>query len=238
MNLVELSVGLMLGLVSSLHCVQMCGPLVISFSLPMGERRRVEQIIAHLAYQGGRIVTYTILGGVAGLAGHSLRILGDLAGFQNLVSLLSGGLMVIAGLVMVDLIPLDRLTRLAPESYATRLFRTLGRRISATDPGSKFVLGVMLGLMPCGLIYAALIKAISTGGVFAGALTMTAFGFGTAGSLLLLGLFSSTVMCRPGRQRWSPRVTALSVMLVGALLIYRGLANQLSAIGGPFCHTD
>ena len=247
MNLTELTVMFGLGLVSSLHCVQMCGPLVIGFSLPLGDRGRAEQLLAHGAYQTGRIITYSTLGGLAGLAGQSLRLVGDLAGIENLVTIISGGLMVLAGLLMLELVPSSRLNRFDLVRHMSHLLRPLGRRISSPDAGSKFLLGLFLGLLPCGLIYAALIRAISTGGVVAGALTMAAFGMGTAGSLLLLGIGSSTLLgrwasgARWGKQSWSPRVTGVSVLLLGAFLLYRGLIPHLPGAvgtGAPGCHTQ
>ncbi|MFM8395653.1 MAG: sulfite exporter TauE/SafE family protein [Acidobacteriota bacterium] len=241
MNLAELTVMFGLGLVSSLHCVQMCGPLVISFSLPLANRGSAEQFLAHLAYHSGRIITYAILGGLAGLAGQSLRLVGDLAGIENLVTITSGGMMLIAGLLMLELIPSQMLARFDLVRHSTRLLKPLGRRISSPDPRRKFLLGMLLGLLPCGLIYAALIKAISTVGIVSGALTMAAFGMGTVGSLLLLGLFSSTVLAKLGRGSWSPRLTAVSVMLLGVFLLYRGLTPHLPGSGGagaPGCHAE
>lgn len=237
MNWGELSIIFGLGLVSSLHCVQMCGPLVLSYSLPLSHLRPKRQLFAHLSYNVGRLITYTTLGAVAGLTGHSLGFVGHLAGIENTAALIAGGLMVIAGLLMLDLLPLSALQRFDPIRYLSRLFRPLGSRLSSPTISSKFTLGLMLGFLPCGLIYAALLKAMATGSIGAGALTMAAFGLGTAGSLLAIGLFSTALTLRMGR--WGSRLAAVSVTLLGAVLVWRGLLPLLAAQAtqaAPQCH--
>lgn len=247
MNLPELTVIFGFGLLSSLHCVQMCGPLVISYSLALGERRVREQWLAHVAYHAGRILTYSLLGSLAGLTGQTLRMLGDLAGIENTVAVVTGVLMLVAGLFMLDLFPRAALERFDPLRRTSRILQPLGRRISSPAPGSKFGLGLMLGFLPCGLIYAALIRAMSTGETSGGAMTMAAFGLGTATSLLGLGIFSTTFsrligqwLGRLNAGGWGTRLTALSVLLLGALLLYRGMAPMMrvNTPGAPACHQE
>lgn len=243
MKLSELTIIFGFGLLSSLHCLQMCGPLVVSYSLALGNRRAGGPWLAHLGYHGGRILTYTMLGGIAGLTGQTLRLVGDLAGVENVVAMVTGGLMLVAGLLMLDLIPHRMLERFDLLRLSSRLLQPLGRRIASPSAASKFGLGLMMGFLPCGLIYAALIKAMSTGEVLDGAATMAAFGLGTATSLLGLGLFSSTFSRRLSRFNagaWGTRVTAISVMLLGAVLLYRGAAPLLwiNQPGDPGCHTE
>ena len=92
----------------------------------------------------------------------------------------------------------------------------------------KFALGLTLGFLPCGLVYAALLKAVESAAPAAGALTMLAFGTGTAVALLSMGFVSSFAGLRLGP--WSNRLAAISVMLFGAILLWRGLA------AAPVCH--
>lgn len=226
-NIWELYVIFALGLVSSLHCVSMCGPIVLSYSLPLGSKKISSQILAHLAYNFGRILTYSLLGALAGLLGGSVGFIGELAGFQNVAAIFAGVLMVVAGILMLDLIPNKRLQRFNPLLYTSRFLRPLGSRFSSSSVGSKFTLGLILGFLPCGLIYAALLKAISTGTVFAGALTMTAFGLGTAGSLLAIGIFSSALSLK--FSRWGSRVAAVSVLLLGIFMVSRGIMPMAAA---------
>jgi sulfite exporter TauE/SafE len=106
----------------------------------------------------------------------------------------------------------------------TARFRGLiGRRLLA--PNGKFTLGLALGFLPCGLVYAALLKAVDSGNALSGAGTMLAFGSGTAVALFSVGAASSFVRL----PRWSNRLVAVFMMLAGALLVWRGLT-------APVCH--
>lgn len=242
MNAWEFYLIFALGLVSSLHCVSMCGPLVVSYSLPLGSRRLVDQILAHLSYNAGRILTYAAMGALAGILGSTVGFVGSLAGIENLTAIIAGVLMVAAGIIMLDLFPGSKLQRYNPLRFASALLRPLGSRISSPTVRSKFTLGLFLGFMPCGLIYAALLKSLSTGTWFAGMLTMTAFGLGTAASLLGIGIFSSAIGLK--LSRWGNRLAAVSVLVLGLFLVARGampmMAAGNAAHGGdddvPACH--
>lgn len=238
MTAVELSIIFGFGLLSSLHCVQMCGPIVLSYSLALQDRSGLKLLPAHLAYNAGRIITYTVLGAIAGLAGQSLGLAGQLAGIENLAAIIAGILMLLAGLFMLDLIPFERLRRIDLLRITSGFLKPLGNRISSPSPHSKFILGLMLGFLPCGLIYAALIKAMATGTAFAGAITMTSFGLGTSGALLMIGLFSGFISRR--LSQWGSRLAAVSVVLLGLLLIIRGIMPlMMMTVTGetaPTCH--
>jgi sulfite exporter TauE/SafE len=198
------------GLVGSLHCLQMCGPIVLAYSLPLDRRRAMR---AHLEYNGGRILTYTVLGAAAGAAGHLLTVL---SGYASAARVTSGVGMIVAAVVW-----------LAPTGAKplVKIQKTVGRQLAA--PGGKFRLGMALGFLPCGLIYAALWKAVDAGTALEGGLTMLAFGLGTAVALFSFGVASSFAPIRLGR--WSTRVAAACVMATGALLVWRGLTV-------PVCH--
>lgn len=223
MTPLDFGVMFMLGLVSSLHCAQMCGPIVLSYSVALESLTVGHQALVplrnHIAYNAGRILTYSALGAVAGFAGHTMGLLGRLAGFSHALAITSGGLMIVAGIVMLGVIPAHTLS--------SRFFRIpdqtlkrVAKLISAPDSLNRFLLGLSLGLLPCGLIYAALIKAMSSGSVFAGAVTMFAFGSGTAGALLAVGIFSSTL--RMNVRQWGSRLAALGVTAMGVILVWRG----------------
>lgn len=238
MGLWEYYVIFALGLFSSLHCVSMCGPLVLSYSLPLGSKRFGEQIVAHLLYNAGRILTYALLGAIAGLAGGTVGFIGQLAGIENVAAIVAGVLMVIAGILMLDLIPSKRLQKFNPLLYTSRFLRPLSKLFSSTAVGSKFPLGIVLGFLPCGLIYAALLKSLSTGTVFAGAMTMTAFGLGTAASLLGIGIFSAAFNVK--LSRWGSKLAAASVLLLGLFMVSRGVMPMMKAPAAneevPACH--
>ena len=238
----EVWVVFTLGLVSSLHCVQMCGPSVLSYSVALGPAQSTKAgssrplIFGHLAYNAGRILTYAALGAAAGLAGQTVGWVGQLAGVSSALAIVGGVLMLMAGLVMFGVFP-------AMSSLGGRLFRItsgflhpLSSLISSPSVGRRFLLGLALGFLPCGLIYAALLRALATGSALWGAATMAAFGAGTAGALLAVGIFSSAL--RTGLNRWGTQLAASSVMAMGALLIVRGTMPGIlaGAHAAHVCH--
>jgi uncharacterized protein len=202
-TLVDFGFALTLGLISGLHCLQMCGPI----ALVVGPGRPL------VLYNAGRILTYAMLGAVAGSAGHALMLLGSTA------TVISGGAMIVAGIVlMVGLVPSKGLITIRPHG---RFSRVTGGLLRAGR--NKFLLGLALGFLPCGLVYAALVKAMDSAGAVPGALTMLAFGAGTSVSLSAVGYGAG--FCG----RWMARLAPISVMLAGLVMVWRGLT-------GPHCH--
>ena len=240
MSGLEFGVMLSLGLVSSLHCVQMCGPLVLAYSVALKQSAsslipasRYRQLASHLAYNAGRILTYSALGAAAGLAGGTMGFVGRLAGLSGVAATVAGGLMILAGLVMLNIIPASVLLGANTLHIASRMLRPLGSLVSSPGIANRFALGLSLGFLPCGLVYAALLKSVATASALQGAFSMFAFGLGTAGSLLLLGIFSSVLS--PKLNRWGSKLAAVSVMLLGCLLLWRGSIPGL-VMAGAHCH--
>jgi len=230
MTLLEFSLVFALGLAASLHCLQMCGPIVLSYSVSMarcGAFRR-EMVLAHLCYNGGRVVTYAALGALAGAAGSGIGMLGKMAGLATAARLISGAAMIVTGILMLRVLPRKVLVQVERRGVVALFSRSIGRLLVSSRPLGKFGLGLMLGFLPCGLIYGALLKAVETARPLAGALTMVAFGLGTAVALLGMGLVSSIAGLRMGG--WGNRVAAASVLAAGAILVWRGLT------AGPVCH--
>jgi uncharacterized protein len=213
MTPLELGAIFSFGLVSGLHCLQMCGPIAVVIGGPR----------AQLSYNAGRILTYMALGALAGAAGGGFGILGRMAGLATGARIVSGAAMIVAGILMNGLLPSNGLVQLERRGITARFSRAIGKML--IGPGTKFRLGLMLGFLPCGLLYAALLKAMESGGILSGALTMLAFGLGTAGALLTIGMASDFI--KP--VRWSTRLAAVAIMISGAVLLWRGLA-------APHCH--
>ncbi len=219
MTALDISIPFGLGLISSLHCAQMCGPIVLSYS--MGGRGTT---LGHVCYNGGRIATYGMLGAFAGALGDTLV---RIAGIQQTAAIVSGILMVLAGVLMSGVIPAKRLVQIGVPS---RLSRIAGKLILNPKATHKLALGLVMGFLPCGLLYAALLKAASTGSTLTGAVSMIAFGTGTAGTLLAIGMFSSAAGARLGR--WSSPLASASVVLMGAVLVWRGIVTEVSCHAG------
>jgi len=209
----EFSIVFALGLAGSLHCLGMCGPIVLSYSVGL----RGPKLAAHAAYNTGRILTYMALGALAGTAGQGIGLLGQFAGLASGARIFAGAAMIVAGVLS--------LTSLR---WGGRFRLPVAPLLTSSTMSSKFLLGLCMGFLPCGLIYAALLKALESGTAIAGALTMLAFGLGTAGALFGVGLVSSFAGARFGR--WSNRIAAVSVMVFGVILLWRGLSDK------PVCH--
>jgi len=235
-NPLEFGVMFGLGLVGSLHCVQMCGPIVLSYSVAIesskgssGTRHFSSLLKNHLVYNAGRILTYCALGAGAGLAGESLGRLGTLEGYSHVLAMVSGVLMLLVGFSMLGVIPVaagrSNLFRIP-----SALLRRIARLIAAPASSNRFFLGLALGFLPCGLVYAALFKAMSAGTAIAGAVTMLAFGLGTASALLALGIFSSALRIR--LNRWGSQLAAVGVTLMGAVLMWRGMMPGMLVMEG------
>jgi sulfite exporter TauE/SafE len=230
MTPLEFSLVFALGLAASLHCVQMCGPIVISYSVSLaryGVFKR-EMMLAHLCYNGGRIVTYATLGALAGAAGSGIGMLGTLAGLAQAARLLSGAAMIVTGILLLRVLPRKVLVQVERRGVTALFSRSIGRLLVSSRALGKFGLGLLLGFLPCGLVYGALLKAVETARPLAGALTMVAFGMGTAMALLGVGLASSVAGLRMGG--WGNRVAGASILMAGAILVWRGWT------AGPVCH--
>ncbi len=203
----------LLGLGGSLHCVGMCGPLVVALPLKREERMVVawQSAIYHL----GRVMTYALMGLLFGLLGWGVVLLG----YQKALSIGLGVILLLSVLLSVS--PENRLMRTAWYRTAMeRLKKTIGRAFTIKGPGGAFVLGMLNGLLPCGLVYVALAGAVSSGDHWSGALFMTLFGLGTTPLLLAMMVAGRWSVKWRGRLQ---RLVPVTLVVFGLILIYRGV---------------
>ena len=176
-----------LGLASSLHCSQMCGPLVIAAGATGGGAA------GHFAYNAGRIATYCLLGMAAGAAGSGAALLAALPGLERWVALASGVLLVLAGVWMLGLIPQRRLVQIE-ESGATPPAIALDRAlVDETGHFQRFRLGSGAGASALRTGLGRVGEGRLGGSALDGGATMVGFGAGTAGALLSIGLFAAGI---------------------------------------------
>lgn len=210
----DLITAFTIGLVGSLHCLGMCGPIAIA--IPLHKTNWLMKVTGGLLYNSGRIITYGILGGIFGLLGRGIQ----LAGLQQWASIGLGILMILSVLFPVvfrEKIKLDRIFT----GYAGRLigrFRTL---FSKRTLGNLLFIGLLNGLLPCGLVYMAIAGAINTNDVVAGIAFMMVFGIGTTPALLLLSL-AGNVVTSTFRKK-AARVIPVFIVILGILFILRGM---------------
>ncbi len=189
----DLAVPLFVGLAGSLHCLGMCGPLVLAYSMNLntpatGLRRSWrEGVLHHVAFHAGRIFTYSLLGALGALLFHLAGAAPLLRRFSSGMTLLAGIVMVLLALVMLRLLPVPRWSELSPGAGHGLLFRLVRSR-SVT---SKYLLGFAVGFLPCMLPWAMLVKAASSQQPLTGFVTMLLFGLGTVPVLFFTGLSAS-----------------------------------------------
>lgn len=215
-------------LAGSLHCAGMCGGFV-AFYAP-GDRRHTR---AHLAYNGGRLMTYVVLGVVFGGVGAAVNLAGSLAGVRRIAAPAAGSLMVLWGTLALWQAIDARGPRLAAPRWLTRwtggLLARLGRRPPLTR---ALLLGLLSTLLPCGWLYGFATLAAGTGNPGRGAAVMAAFWAGTVPMMLGLGV-SLQALSVPLRRRL-PAITALAMIAVG--MFWLAGRTGLAALPGHAGH--
>jgi sulfite exporter TauE/SafE len=201
----------LLGFVGSAHCAGMCGPLALA--LPRGGGSRGIFLAGRVLYNLGRIVTYAGMGAVFGILGQGVA----LAGLQRWVSLALGAVILLGVFVsprFANTIPMTR--------AVSWLKAALGKLLQRRALSSLFGIGLLNGLLPCGLVYVACAVATATGNVFTGVQYMIAFGLGTLPLMLAISLVGTKLQfaLRFKVQRLIP----VSLVIVGLLLLLRGMA--------------
>ncbi|MHB9150754.1 MAG: sulfite exporter TauE/SafE family protein [Thermoleophilia bacterium] len=187
------------------HCLGMCGPFVAAASISggvSGSRSPRAAALFQAGYHVGRLLTYSALGallGVLGAAGTLERLVGPawVVPGQRYLGLAAGVLMVLVGLAMLGVPKLDRVMRTAETGISGRSWfvRTYAR-LQAGGWKSSVLLGMLLGLLPCGFLLGVEAWALVSGSAAAGAMTMLAFGLGTVPALAGFGLASGLLSTR------------------------------------------
>ena len=222
--------ALLVGLFGGVHCVGMCGGIVgaLGMSLPRaGRRTPLVQLPYLLAYNLGRILSYTLAGALMGGAGAWLMAGTGLRQAQGVLQLLAGVFMLLLGLYLAGWWSgLAHIERLGSRFW--RHLEPLGQRLLPVRslPGA-LGLGLVWGWLPCGLVYSVLIWSLSAGGAAEGALLMLGFGLGTLPTLMLMGLVAARLAAWV-RRPWSRRVAGTLVLAFGVhtlLLAVRGLSG-------------
>ncbi|MGL5059330.1 MAG: sulfite exporter TauE/SafE family protein, partial [Microcoleus sp.] len=172
------------------HCAGMCGPLTVAFSLSSNRKNKLTAFRFHLLLNLGRIAAYTLVGAAIGGLGSVLiaggQIAGTGSGLRRTIALLTGALLMWFGIVQIKPKLLPKLPLLHPISH-DRIAREMNKMAAQTNWWMPIFLGLLWGLIPCGFLYAAQIKAAETGNLIWGAATMLAFGSGTLPTMLGVG---------------------------------------------------
>lgn len=223
MNLETIGAAFLVGLLGGTHCVGMCGGIVGALSAGLSADVRSARgrfFFTQLAYNGGRISSYVLAGIVFGFIGKQLVTVEVLQGMP-IGRILGGVVMILLGIYLTgwwhSLLFLER-----AGAHVWKYIEPLGRRfIPVRNVPQAYVLGLVWGWLPCGMVYTVLALALSTGSVADGALVMLAFGLGTLPTLMTMGL-ALTAMGRLARRPWVRIAAGILVILMGLALL---LAN-------------
>ena len=213
--------ALIFGLISSFHCIGMCGP--IAMMLPVDHKNPTKKALQILTYQLGRLTAYSTLGLLFGLMGRGLF----LAGMQQRMSIAVGVMM-----IAIVLIP-ERI--FAKYNFSKPVYKliskvktSLGSQFKRKTPDALFTIGLLNGFLPCGLVYAALFGAIAMQNVGLGVTYMFLYGLGTI-PLMSAVVYVSNFITVPFRNKLQ-KVIPIVTVIIGTLFILRGMGLGIAYV--------
>ncbi|QOG01682.1 sulfite exporter TauE/SafE family protein [Flavobacterium sp. MDT1-60] len=203
-----------LGLISSLHCIGMCGP--IAMMLPVDHQNEAKKVTQIVTYHLGRLIAYATIGLIFGLLGRGFF----LAGLQQNMSIFIG-----VAMIMTVLIPEKVFSRY---NFSKPVFKiiskiksNLGNQFKNGSYKSLFTIGLLNGFLPCGMVYVALFGAIAMQSAAFGVLYMLLFGLGTM-PLMTIVVYIHSLIKLPFRNKIQ-KVIPYVAIIIGVLFILRGL---------------
>lgn len=202
------------GLVSSLHCIGMCGP--IAMMLPVDHNNPAKKVIQIMLYHSGRLMAYMTLGLVFGILGKGLY----LAGLQQQMSIIAGILMIVVVLVPEKILARYNFSKPVYRIIA-KVKSSLGNQFKKKSYKALFTIGLLNGFLPCGLVYAALFGAIAMQSETLGIFYMLLYGLGTI-PMMSTVVYVSNWVSQPIRNKIGKIIPYVAVC-IGMLFILRGL---------------
>ncbi len=209
------------------HCIGMCGGFVVAYSTAKidPDRTKFFQSSAHLLYSSGRVVSYMLIGAVFGYLGSAIKFS---LGAKGVLFIVIGLLMVIIAFSLSGKVRF--LTVIEHSMVQTPLFKKLFQAvIKSKSLPSFFFMGLLNGMIPCGLVYFFATAAIASGSAFMGAVVMAVFGLATVPALFILGMVSTMV----SQMTWRKHVLSAASVLIALYGLYTGYKGYLM-----LCHPD
>lgn len=206
--------ALSLGLIGSFHCIGMCGPIAIA--LPLKTNNWFSRIFGGVLYNIGRAITYGLMGAFFGLVGKGFK----LGGLQQWVSIIMGIIMILSVVFPVLFKNQSKL-----DGFVTNMVgglkKAFSKMFAIRTYYSLFIIGILNGFLPCGLVYMAIAGAIASGEVLNGTIYMIIFGLGTLPIMLSLSLISNIISVNFRNK--IKRIIPIFIIIIGILFILRGL---------------
>ena len=206
------------GLISSFHCVGMCGP--IAMMLPVDRNNEAKKVTQIITYHIGKLTAYGILGLIFGLLGRSFY----LAGMQQQLSIIVGVLMIVVALVPEKIFAKYNFSK-PVYKIISKVKSSLGQQFKNKSYKSLFTIGLLNGFLPCGMVYVAIFGAIAMQSVSLGVLYMLLFGIGTI-PMLTAVIYISNVLSFSFRATLQKIIPVVAVV-IGMLFIIRGLGLDI-----------
>jgi sulfite exporter TauE/SafE len=200
------------------HCLGMCGPLVVMVGVQRARSGRGNAFPVHLLYHSARIAVYGVFGGIVGAVGSLIGVGPQFNDVAGIVSLILGTGVILFSLGYLGWLPLGRL-----EKTGDWLTRRMGQALRQGGFLGIVMLGALNGLLPCGLVYSALLSAAATGSALWGAVAMLLFGAATIPALTVAGMTAHLLSTR-ARQSLV-RVAGVMILMIGVQLLLRGMAT-------------
>lgn len=212
---IEIYTAFLIGFLGSFHCIGMCGPIAIA--LPVPDSNNLNFFSGRILYNIGRVFTYSFIGALFGLLGSRIVI----AGFQQTATIAVGVI-----ILLVTLLPFRFKAKITQHRIVQKFSQPLKKNISllfkkGTLP-AMFLIGVLNGFLPCGLVYVGIAGAVASGDAVSGMMFMTFFGLGTFPSMFAASVFGRFINVGI-RKKINKAIPALAVVLA-LLFIIRGMA--------------
>lgn len=209
-----ITIAFTMGLIGSLHCVGMCGPLALA--LPVYHRSGFDRFKGVFLYNLGRITTYALAGIVFGWIGETVSF----GGAQRWFSVTMGGLILVFVFLPSKLTGPSKLTSIF-NSFFMRLQQQMGKLFSDQRKKTLYVIGLLNGLLPCGMVYLAAVSAVATGTPLKGTVFMAFFGVGTLPAMMGISFLGNFL--NQGLRLQFRKAVPVFLFLMSIVLILRGL---------------
>lgn len=210
--------AIIFGLISSFHCIGMCGP--IAMMLPVDRSNETKKIAQLVTYHVGRLTAYGSLGLLFGLLGKGFF----LAGFQQQLSIAVGIIMIVIALVPEKTLAKYNFSKPVYKVIA-KVKTSLGNQFKNKSFKSFFTIGLLNGYLPCGMVYVALFGALAMPNIQFSILYMVLFGLGTVPMMSLVVIISNLITM-PIRNTIQKIIPVIAVC-IGVLFIIRGLGLNI-----------
>ncbi|GLB48899.1 sulfite exporter TauE/SafE family protein [Neptunitalea lumnitzerae] len=232
-----LASAFILGFLGSFHCVGMCGP--IAFMLPLDRNNQVKKFLQILSYHTGRFISYATIGAIFGMLGTGFY----LSGYQQQLSIFVGVLMILTVITPQHLLQKVRITQ-PIYKLISKLKSALGKQFKKRSFSSLFTIGLLNGLLPCGLVYMAVFGALALGNPIESGLYMVLFGMGTL-PLMSVAAYLGNFLNVTTRKRIQ-KLVPVFIAIIGVFFILRGLGLGIPYVSpsnmnlmvkeAPTCH--